>query len=385
MNYSIYELLYIRTGYCNFIEILTSISVIFVSENFCSSDPCGRNFAKCVSLKSTYTCQCDYGFYYSKEDKNCYRGEVYPGVISVNGSYSESVETVNSAAYEEVFNGVSEFFQKAFKSLSDYVQTVIVDIQPSEETRTASQMNVTVINLFKENSGVNNESVSLAVEQAIKENPSYVSFYKEATKCYVFQCDTQTTDCVEDPFPECKCKSGLEKINQDDRSCSTCSESCSAQANRYCAIEGGIPKCKCMTNFEERDGKCVPCRVGYSGDNCTDSTELILIIVGTIFGAIILSLVIAVSVISVRAKHKQNPEKKRLINSGYSDTDTSDDRPSITFPRVQTTSGHANPGYQPNNPYEMPSTNRGHFLERGYDDLYEPSRERGGFRMQSRY
>ncbi|XP_064517521.1 mucin-13 isoform X4 [Pseudopipra pipra] len=357
-------------------------------ENFCSSDPCGRNFAKCVSLKSNYTCQCDYGFYYSKEDKNCYKGDVYPGVISVNQYSNDSVKTVNSTEYEEVFNGVSEFFEKAFKNLSTYVQTVIVEIQPSEKSRTASQTIVTVMNLFKENSSVTNESVSLAVERAIKENSSYVSSYKEARKCDVFECDTQTTVCVEDLFPECQCKSGLEKTEWDDRSCSACSKSCSAEAHKYCTIKEGIPKCTCMTNFEEKDGKdgeCVPCQVGYSGENCTDNTELILIIVGTIFGAIILSLVIAVSVISARAKHKQNPEKKRLIKSGYSDTDISDDRPTITFPRVQTTSGHANPGYQPNNPYEIPSTNKGHFLERDYDDLYEPSQERGGFRMQSRY
>lgn len=43
------------------------------------------------------------------------------------------------------------------------------------------------------------------------------------------------------------------------------------------------------------------------------------------------------------------------------------------FPRVQTTSGHANPGYQSNNPYEMSSTNRDHFPERDYDDLVSVS------------
>ncbi|KFP78752.1 hypothetical protein N311_04856, partial [Apaloderma vittatum] len=53
--------------------------------------------------------------------------------------------------------------------------------------------------------------------------------------------------------------------------------------------------------------------------------------------------------------------KKRLIKSEYTKSDTSDDKQTRMFPRVQTTSGHANPGYQPNNPYEAHSTNRGHF------------------------
>ncbi|KFZ46237.1 hypothetical protein N321_12476, partial [Antrostomus carolinensis] len=53
--------------------------------------------------------------------------------------------------------------------------------------------------------------------------------------------------------------------------------------------------------------------------------------------------------------------KKSLIKSGYSNPNADDDRQTTMFPRVQTTSGHANPGYQPNNPYEVPSANRSHF------------------------
>ncbi|KFP43179.1 hypothetical protein N324_00346, partial [Chlamydotis macqueenii] len=53
--------------------------------------------------------------------------------------------------------------------------------------------------------------------------------------------------------------------------------------------------------------------------------------------------------------------RKSLIKSKYSDSNTSDDRQTMMFPRVQTTSGHANPGYQPNNPYEVHSANRSRF------------------------
>ncbi|KFU88420.1 hypothetical protein M959_07012, partial [Chaetura pelagica] len=50
--------------------------------------------------------------------------------------------------------------------------------------------------------------------------------------------------------------------------------------------------------------------------------------------------------------------KRSLIKQGYYN---SEDVHTTVFPRVQTTSGHANAGYQPNNPYEMRSTNRGPF------------------------
>ncbi|XP_059708646.1 mucin-13 isoform X6 [Haemorhous mexicanus] len=351
--------------------------------DFCHGDPCGRSSATCISLQSNYTCVCKYGYYYSNE--NCYKGEVFPATIAVNISYSDNLEIVNSTEYQELSSNVSAFFRKAFKDLPGYVETVIMKIQrPTQNRNSAPGLNVTVTNLFKENSNETTATVNTAVQNAIKSDQSFVNSYEVASHCDVYECDLKTTVCEGQEFPECNCKPGLEKTQWDDRSCSVCSKNCSAENHKYCVQEEEGPTCKCMINFKTEAGECVACSVGYSGEECTDNSELILIIVGTVLGAIILSLLIAVSVISVRAKHKQNPEKRSLIKSGYSDMNTSDDRPSI-FPRVQTTSGHGNPGYQPNNPYEMRSTNRDRFPERDYDDLYEVSREPTGFRTQSRY
>ncbi|KAF2988635.1 hypothetical protein EK904_007386 [Melospiza melodia maxima] len=219
-----------------------------------------------------------------------------------------------------------EQFKEAFKNLSGYVETVIKKIQrlsQSENRNSGPGLNVTVTNLFSDKSDQNESTVSDAIRAAINNSQSFVTSYQEAKHCEFYECDPKTTECEEKRFPECKCKFDLEKTK-------------------------------------------------WSNYSCPDS-ELILIIVGTVFGAIILCLVIAVSVISVRARHKQNPEKRSLIQSGYSDMNI-DDRPSM-FPRVQTTSGHANPGYQPNNPYEMRSRSRDHFPERDYDDLYFSRRE----------
>ncbi|XP_056352507.1 mucin-13 isoform X3 [Oenanthe melanoleuca] len=348
--------------------------------DFCNGDPCGRNSATCVSLNSRYTCVCQYGLYYSNE--NCYGGKVFPAIIAVNANYTDSLEDVNSTEYEDVFNNLSKFFKEALGTLTGYVETVIIEIPRPGKSRNSVPLNVKVTSLFTSDSPENNKTVYSAVQQALeKGNQFYVQSYSEAKHCDVYQCDTKTTVCEGDTLPECKCKSDLEKTQWDDRSCSACSKSCSAAKHKYCVKEEEVPTCKCMANFKTKLGDCVPCPVGYSGEECTDNTELILIIVGTVFGAIILSLVIAVSIVSVRAKHKQSPERRSLIKS---DTNTSDDRPSM-FPRVQTTSGHANPGYQPHNPYEMSSKNRDRFPERDYDDMYEASREPRGFRTQNRY
>ncbi|XP_009980763.1 PREDICTED: mucin-13 [Tauraco erythrolophus] len=361
----------------------TASSATTPAKDWCDSDPCGKKMAKCVSLNSTFTCQCQYGLYYSNED--CHRGEIFPGVITLNETYSDSFQIVSSVQYEVLFQNITAFFKDAFQDVeTEFKQTVIVKIESVNEARSSLQMRVTVINLFVQNSSVTNDTVASMINNAIN-NSTYVIGYTGTTYCAAFNCDTQTTVCEEKEFPTCECLSNFSKTEWDDRSCSDCSKDCSAANGEYCAIEDGVPNCKCMPDFEKKNGKCVSCAVGYSGENCTNNSELILIIVGTVLGVIILGLVVALSVVSVRAKYKQDPEKKRLIKSGYSSPNTSDDRKTMMFPRVQTTSGHLNPGYQPNNPYETSSTNKTRFPERDYDDMYEISREPAGFRMQRRY
>ncbi|XP_030343945.1 mucin-13 [Strigops habroptila] len=331
------------------------------ARDFCNPDPCGKKLARCVALYSTFTCSCPYGFYYSNE--NCHAGKIYPGVATLSESYSSSVHIVNSPEYEQMLKNVTTWFKNAFKGLEGFAETVITKIQRiQEESRASSPVSVTVTNLFMDNSNVTNETVRTAIEREM-EISTYVSGYTGTTYCAVFNCNNETTDCKEAVYPECVCRSGFTKTEWDERSCSA-------------------PQ---RQNMRDRRVLDLGCPVGYSGDECKNNMELILIIVGTVLGAIILSLLIAVSVVSVRNKHTQDPEQKSLLKSGYSNSNTYADRQTTMFPRVQTTSGHTNPVYQPNNPYEKHSTNRSQFPERDYDDLYEISQGHEGFRMQSKY
>eukprot|EP00075_Anas_platyrhynchos_P027513 XP_027316766.1 mucin-13 isoform X5 [Anas platyrhynchos] len=349
------------------------------SSDPCKPNPCGTNSAKCISLHSDYVCECPYGFYY--DSSTCYPGKIFPGTITLAGTYPKDIETVNSSLYQQMSENLTAFFEAAF-NLTDYKQTVIVKVHVTTgNTRSEnSGVSITVMNIFEKNTNETTETVTgLIMAEANRSNSTYL--YSNTSHCAVFDCDSATTECQESEYPECKCKDGLSKTAWDDRSCSDCSSDCSANNNKYCAKANGVPRCYCMTNFKEEGEKCVSCPVGYSGQNCENNFELILIIVGTVLGAIILCLVVAVSVVSVRAKHSKDPEKKSLIKPGHSNPDTSSE--TRIFPRVQTTSGHGNPGYQPN-PYEARSSNRNRFLDGDYDDVYDMSREPEGFRMQRR-
>ncbi|KAK2525868.1 Muc13, partial [Columba guinea] len=219
------------TGENNITATTPTTTTAGTTGDFCKPNPCGTNLATCVHLNTTFTCLCQYGFYY--RDNDCHRGKIFPGVITLQGTYSDSVLTVNFMQYEEVLNTTTEFFKYAFENLTGYEQTVIVKIQLLTEGRDSTKISVTVINLFMKNTTADNETVTSAVMNATDNYPFVLQY--------------------------------------------------------------------------------------------TDS-ELILIIVGTVLGAVVLLLAIAVTVVSIR---------------------------------VRTTTGHTNPGYQPNNPYEM----------RNFDDL----------------
>ncbi|OXB58378.1 hypothetical protein ASZ78_012406, partial [Callipepla squamata] len=228
-------------------------------------------------------------------------GKVFPGTITLEGQFSSNIAIGRSMEYEEMFRNITKFFKSAFASMADYRQTVIVKVNyigEATSTRSNNLVNVTLMNLFTEDTNETTEAIDKAVKEAI-DNLSYVSQYTNTSQCAVYKCDDMTTECEEDLRPTCVCKPDFEKTVWDVRSCSGCSN-CSSKENKFCETQNGLPTCKCMSNFKKgEDNKCVSCPVGYSGDNCENNKELILIIVGTVLGAVILCLVVAVSVVSI--------------------------------------------------------------------------------------
>ncbi|XP_048809617.1 mucin-13 isoform X12 [Lagopus muta] len=362
-------------------EQTSTASETSATGELCGSSPCGGKLSTCVPLNNTYICQCSYGFYYYSND--CYLGKVFPGTVTLTQVFGNDIHDVNSMEYQNMVQNIIQFFQIAFENMTDYRQTIIVKFNYIEDANTRSAknpVNVTVMNIFREGTTETDADVEKAV-MAAAGNLSYVNGYSTATACAVYPCDNTTTTCEDGEYPACVCKPNFTKTAWDTYSCSGC-VNCTEEENMFCDRQNGVPDCKCMDNFKKEGEKCVRCPVGYSGKDCQNNKELILIIVGTVFGVIILCLVAAVSILSVRAKHSHDPEKKRLIKPRNSNSNISEE--TRIFPRVQTTSGHVNPGYQPNNPYEVDSSNRGVFVEKNYDDLYEISRRPEDFQMQRR-
>ncbi|XP_047611561.1 mucin-13 [Phacochoerus africanus] len=294
------------------------------SRNPCQQDSC-KGGSSCVSLNNRFFCLCSEGYYYNSS--TCNKGKIFPGKITVKISETTDLEHENSVAYQNLYLQVTNFFNDTFSN-SDYGQTVILKVSTTPSARykmrASNQLvEVEVVNIFKETTTENESSISNAIDQAIKSNPSDFTEYIRQDRCDYYGCKKQNE---QDECPSgllCKCKEGLERPNPLVPLCvalgPACSDTCNAENNRQCLVRStGNAECLCLPGYKEDKNKiCRACPFGYSGVGCENPYQLILTIVGTIAGILILSMVIAF-VLSLRSNNKnKNVEEQNLIENSF--------------------------------------------------------------------
>ncbi|XP_072826890.1 mucin-13 [Vicugna pacos] len=307
--------------------------------NPCQEDSC-KGGSLCVSLNDTFFCLCPEGQYYNSS--TCSKGKIFPGTITFKTSNVEDLEDENSVAYQKLHFEITEFFKKAFNN-SDYGQTVIVKISlrtssaRSELRAGDKDVDVEVVNIFKETTELNETTVSNAITKAIEDNADVFTGYTEQDRCDYYGCEKKDQDnCASGLL--CQCKSGLVRPNPQIPMCvalsPTCDDTCNAENKQQCLVRSNrSADCVCLPGYrEDSHGACQPCAFGYSGVGCKDNIYLIITIVGIIAGILILGLLIAL-VISMSSKSKKkNVEEQNLIENDFHSL------------RLYETTGFSNPG-----------------------------------------
>ncbi|XP_072826895.1 mucin-13-like [Vicugna pacos] len=295
----------------------------------CPTNPCQEDSCKggslCVSLNDTFFCLCPEGQYYNSS--TCSKGKIFPGTITFKTSNVEDLEDENSVAYQKLHFEITEFFKKAFNN-SDYGQTVIVKISlrtssaRSELRAGDKDIDVEVVNIFKETTELNETTVSNAITKAIEDNADVFTGYTEQDRCDYYGCEKKDQDnCASGLL--CQCKSGLVRPNPQIPMCvalsPTCDDTCNAENKQQCLVRSNrSADCVCLPGYrEDSHGACQPCAFGYSGVGCKDNFQLILTIVGTIAGIVILGVVTAF-IFSIRLKIKgKNVEEQNLVENEF--------------------------------------------------------------------
>ncbi|KAF3827474.1 hypothetical protein GH733_002960 [Mirounga leonina] len=241
-------------------------------------------------MNDIHFCLCTLGYYYNSS--TCKKGKLFPGNITVKLSEVSGLGDENSVAYQKLHIQITDFFKDAFGN-SDYGQTVIDKVSTSPSARSAVRAGdnaavVDVLNIFAETTKESEKTVSASISKAIQSSK----------------------------VPAVKCP-----------------DTCNADNNEQCLVNksGGNPECVCLSGYKKDDhGVCQECAFGYSGVNCEDKFQLILTVVGSIGGALILCLVIAL-IFLARNKNK-NTEEQNLIENDFQNL------------RLQQTTGFSNLG-----------------------------------------
>ncbi|XP_064135923.1 mucin-13 [Loxodonta africana] len=146
---------------------------------------------------------------------------------------------------------------------------------------------------------------------------------KEQDLCEYRGCKKNAGDDCSDGL-QCECKDDLERPNLQVPFClalaSNCPDNCNEKNHKQCLQkdDGGVPECVCLPGYQDKEGTCEMCPFGYSGVDCKDQFQLILTIVGSVAGILILSMVIALVVLSRSRNKPKNIEEQNLIEDSFS-------------------------------------------------------------------
>ncbi|XP_043549893.1 mucin-13-like isoform X2 [Chiloscyllium plagiosum] len=269
----------------------------------CASSPC-RDNATCVEIFQSYTCDCDFNFYYDYTDDSCKEGKSFGGELTMKIEFDPAMTNKKSEVYMALEKNVTNIFNKSFSNIEGYEETKILEVRKGSVI-------TTLFNTFTMSAQVNESMIQEAME-----NNGFYSF-TSVYGCNLKKCDPYTTiSCYQPPhgLAVCICRDGFFRNERYD---TKCQESCIAQCkgeNEYLVRDGDKCDCKCQAGYKRRDDKCESCPFGYGGIDCNDAFQLSTVVIGVIAGVIIISMTIGLIYTSIRLKDAKYDEGQPLVN-----------------------------------------------------------------------
>ncbi|XP_061564746.1 protein HEG homolog 1-like [Cololabis saira] len=146
--------------------------------------------------------------------------------------------------------------------------------------------------IYKANSAVTDAEFKELMSGVICKDCALAGSFESRELCTGDPCDVHSTTCKsKEGVLTCTCKDGYFNEGFCDRICSAC------------------------PHGEKYDGSdCVSCPFGYTGFNCEESWKLILVIVGSVLGALLLTALILLGVV---ASKSPKVSSKRTKNEDF--------------------------------------------------------------------
>ncbi|XP_045925060.1 mucin-13-like [Micropterus dolomieu] len=284
----------------------------------CAVNPCGDGSTCEPRANQTFACLCLAGDFYNEESKRCEIVKVFPGqLVLPNLTYNKNMTDKTSPTFQKASQTIIVQLSDVFETHSGYTGSTVLELQPIKRSKAWSRsengVDASVEIIFKPNANITSEAVKKMFENATacSDCPLEGVTFNEGKLCDKNACDVKTTNCEsKDGSFKCSCKEDYIKTDFSSRICVACPSGQKA--------EGSI---------------CVNCQFGYSGLNCSESWQLVLVIVGSVLGGLLLITLILLPVVASMCSKKSSkknknadigksyvsnsPAKAPLVNRGY--------------------------------------------------------------------
>ncbi|XP_068439564.1 mucin-13-like [Clinocottus analis] len=276
----------------------------------CEEKPC-KDGSTCEPRNNqSFVCLCLVGDNYDYDSNRCVSAKVFPGLLQLpNLIYLESMSDNTSPEFQEASSTITQHLDEVFKDNKGSSQVVKLSVLSSKvlSRSTLNGIEATVDIIFKADVNINTSSVEDKIKAA------------GCTDCPLENpCDTETTICNStDGDFKCTCSANYFETDLSNRVC--------------------IP-CPIGKQISEDSKKCIPCTFGYSGLNCKETWKLTLVIVGSVFGGLLLIMLILLPVLVLKSSKKSSkkdkhadigkpyvshpPAKQPLVNSNFDKSQT---------------------------------------------------------------
>ncbi|XP_039472277.1 mucin-13-like [Oreochromis aureus] len=278
----------VTTGEVTTGEVTTGDATTALTTSFndpCNSNPCGTG-STCEARFDDYVCLCLAGDSYNNVSNSCERSKVFPGKLKVKKAFNEKMSDPKSKEFKEIEDLIIPELDRVYETTAGYSRSVVLELLSS--TTSVSKADPEVIAVVQIIFEASSKITEADVKKQFDDNKCETCVLSEASfeptnLCDDNACDEKTTQCTSgNGTYECTCNEGYMQTDYSNRMCTACP----------------------LGEKLIEDNTCVKCSFGYSGFNCSENWQLILVIVGSVLGGLLLIAIILLPVVATQKSNK---------------------------------------------------------------------------------
>ncbi|XP_047464946.1 mucin-13-like [Mugil cephalus] len=236
---------------------------------------------------------------------SCVKAKVFPAHLNLpNIPYENNMSDKASPMFKETADRITQELDEIFSSDPTYVRSIVLKLWSAvnSQLREAQGTNTSIEIIFSAVSNITTRHILYELGTAIATSCNTCTLKGAAVVdeklCDRDPCEELTTTCSSnDGNFTCTCKEG--HIPTDSL--------------RRCHV--------CPSGQKAGDSECINCPFGYSGFNCNESWQLILVIIGSVFTALLLIAIILLPLLIrkfSKKKSKTDTSSKTSLINGHS-------------------------------------------------------------------